>query len=372
MTDIIGPSSAAANAVTLRPADARVFGPLDTWFKNCSAPGANDGTAVTQDFLNGLLGLLRGASRGMGISDATPADNLLRDAIRAAKLRLAVAGGTGNALTVAFDPPHVAYAEAALFVIPSAANAAGAMTLNLDGLGAKPVMYHGANPPAGLFQPGVAQLLMYDGSVMQVIGGGAASGLPLLTFITTTQTWSPAPGATWAFVLAHGPGGAGAGSTSFGTNMFGDGGGAGGWSASLLSTVGMGSLTATIGAGGIPVSAGDGGDGGADTSFGGLVIGKLGRGGRVNSSTDPNGSKAGDLGTGQIRGTGSPGFKAGGYLPGMGGAGLFGGAGMAGASSNSRPQGGNGRYGGGGGSSNGGPLPGGYGGDGFIMVFEGN
>ena len=197
------------------------------------------------------------------------------------------------------------------------------------------------------------------------------TSLPKLSFFTTSGTWTKATGASWAFVIAHGPGGGGAGSSAFGTNQFGDGGGAGSWGMSLLSTTGMTTQTVSIGAGGTSSSAGDGADGAGDTSFGSLVIGKPGRGGRVNSSTDANGSKVGAAATGQITGYGSPGFKAGGYLPGMGGAGLFGGAGMAGAASNSRPQGGNGFLGGGGGSSNGGPLAGGLGGDGFVLVLEG-
>lgn len=195
--------------------------------------------------------------------------------------------------------------------------------------------------------------------------------LPKLSIFQTSGTWTRASGAKWAFVLAHGPGGAGAGTNLLALNYFGDGGGAGSWSASLLDTSSLSSALCTIGAGGLGQVGGDGSNGQGDTSFSNLVIGKPGRGGRMNITSDPTGSQPGDLGTGQIRGYGNPGFKAAGYAAGDGGGGLFGGAGSAGSTSNGRPQGSAGYFGGGGGSSDRSTLAGGNGGDGFIMILEG-
>lgn len=83
MTDLLGFAN-ALNAVTARPADARVFGAVDTWGKNCSAPGANDGTQITADYLNGVLAQLRRAIRGMGVTENNADDDMLLKAIQAA------------------------------------------------------------------------------------------------------------------------------------------------------------------------------------------------------------------------------------------------------------------------------------------------
>ncbi|MFG1332013.1 hypothetical protein V5F41_12270 [Xanthobacter autotrophicus] len=334
MTDIIGPSSSAPNVVTVRPADGRVFNALDTWFKACSAPGANDGTTISDAFLNGLLGMLRTATRGMGIADATAADNLLRDAIRAAKLRFAVAGGTADALTVAFSPPLLSYSEAAFFVVPASANTGAAMTLAADGMATKAVKYLGANPPAGLFQPGIPQLVMYDGTQFQPIGGTDRVGLPKLTIFTSTQTWTRATGATNAFVLAHGPGAAGGGDPSGTSNRAGSGGGPGGWAASILDISALATATVTISAGGVGVAGDNGGDGTGNTSFGTLVVAGPGEGGRTPGSAYTTRGGASGVGiTGMWVGRGSPGAPNFGASPdgaGDGGSGLLGGGGRGG------------------------------------------
>jgi hypothetical protein len=66
MTDILGPSTTALNSVTVRPADTRTLGPTDTWVKSCTSSSAGDGTRITDAFLNGLIGALRGIVRRNG------------------------------------------------------------------------------------------------------------------------------------------------------------------------------------------------------------------------------------------------------------------------------------------------------------------
>ena len=65
MSDIIGPAD-APNSVTVRPEDERAFSNLDSWFKDCSSPTADDGTDIQASFLNGTLALLRSLWRGNG------------------------------------------------------------------------------------------------------------------------------------------------------------------------------------------------------------------------------------------------------------------------------------------------------------------
>ncbi|MFG1370686.1 hypothetical protein V5F32_00755 [Xanthobacter oligotrophicus] len=375
MTDIIGPSSSAPNVVTARPADSRVFNALDTWFKACSAPGANDGTTISDGFLNGLLGILRTATRGMGIADSTVADNLLRDAIRAAKIRLAVAGGTPDALTVAFSPPHITYNEAAFFVVPSAANTGAAMTLTLDGLALKAVKFRGGDPPAGLFQAGVAQLLMYDGTNLQVMGGGRIPGLPKLSLITSTQTWVRAAGATNAFTLLTGGGGGGGGGA--GTAQLGGGGAGGEIVFDMLDISAVPSALVTIGAGGTAganstlAAAGTGGT----TTFGALLSALGGLGGRAGGTSGTPISN-GEGGIGQLSAgsgnhvRGAPGGAGGPNDGGAGGGGLFGlGGGAGGADISGTGYGQAGMLGSGGGGSDVGKT-GSLGGNGASLVAE--
>lgn len=87
MTDLLGPAS-ALNAVTSRPNDTRIFGPDDTWFKNCSSPTTQDGTRIEADWLNGILAQLRTAIVGMGIPIDNADDAMLLKAIQAATVTI--------------------------------------------------------------------------------------------------------------------------------------------------------------------------------------------------------------------------------------------------------------------------------------------
>lgn len=87
MTDLLGPAS-ALNAVTSRPNDTRIFGPDDTWFKDCSSPTTQDGTRIEADWLNGILAQLRTAIVGMGIPIDNADDAMLLKAIQAATVTI--------------------------------------------------------------------------------------------------------------------------------------------------------------------------------------------------------------------------------------------------------------------------------------------
>ena len=76
-TDILGPAS-AANAKTVRPGDTRVFGGVDTWFGDCSAPGAGDGTNIQAAWLNAIVAQLRHPIRAAGVPDDNQDDMLTR------------------------------------------------------------------------------------------------------------------------------------------------------------------------------------------------------------------------------------------------------------------------------------------------------
>lgn len=66
MSTAFGPQG--PNYATVRPpADPQASGGTDTWFQNCSAAGAKDGTFATADFFNVSVGNLRYLVRTAGI-----------------------------------------------------------------------------------------------------------------------------------------------------------------------------------------------------------------------------------------------------------------------------------------------------------------
>lgn len=82
MTTAFGPQG--PNYTTTRPArDPEASGGLDSWFKNCSGPGAKDGTFATADFFNVLVGNIRSAVRESGITLDNTDDDMLYKAIKA-------------------------------------------------------------------------------------------------------------------------------------------------------------------------------------------------------------------------------------------------------------------------------------------------
>lgn len=98
---------------------------------------------------------------------------------------------------------------------------------------------------------------------------------------TSSGTYTPTPGLTFAIVDVAGGGGAGGGTqaTSAGQAAAGGGGGASGYAKALLTASAIGSSqTVTIGAGGTPASGAIGGNGAA-TSLGSLISVPGGSGG---------------------------------------------------------------------------------------------
>ena len=71
--DLFGPGS-AANSVTSRPSEDRTLGSTDTFFKPCSSPSANDGTVISDGWLNQVTAVMRALARmnGTKIDGVTP------------------------------------------------------------------------------------------------------------------------------------------------------------------------------------------------------------------------------------------------------------------------------------------------------------
>ena len=72
------------NYTTARPDfDPKASGGLDTWFKNCTAAGAKDGTFATADFFNVLVGNLRHLVRTAEVPLDDVLDTMIYDAVKA-------------------------------------------------------------------------------------------------------------------------------------------------------------------------------------------------------------------------------------------------------------------------------------------------
>lgn len=109
-------------------------------------------------------------------------------------------GGTANAITASASVALTAYAVGnLLWLTPSSTNTA-AVTLNVDGLGARAVRdAAGAALTAGMLQSGVTYLLYDNGSHYRIIGGGAvgASNDPIFILATGQSNLVQSPtGAT--------------------------------------------------------------------------------------------------------------------------------------------------------------------------------
>lgn len=153
MSDIIGPAN-AANAVTVRPAETRSFLSLDTWFKDCSGPLADDGTSVEASWLNGMLAWSRAIWRGNGnrLDGVTPVVpefgtddagvlKAIQQLIQRGQTNYAADTGTANAMVVSLVPAAVELKSGLIVrAKKSAASNTGATTLSLNGFAAKPVL----------------------------------------------------------------------------------------------------------------------------------------------------------------------------------------------------------------------------------------
>ncbi len=196
MTDILGPAN-AANSVTIRPGDTRVWTANDSFFRDCSSELVNDGTDITAAWLNGITSVLRALWRANGkMNDgATPVvaesgsdDNGVVKSINQlfqrnqAVFALDTSGVAGT-ITATLVPAPVEYKRGMRVFILMANTVAGAAVMNLNGLGGKPVTRRdGSNLLDGdLVAGGIAELV-YDGAKWQV---PAAWGRPLLSRETT-------------------------------------------------------------------------------------------------------------------------------------------------------------------------------------------
>lgn len=131
--DLGGPAS-AANSVTVRPADARTFGPVDTWFKDCSSSTAQDGTAIGASQLNQPLAWLRRLIRGAGITPDNTNDDMVLQAVQSMRAAYAVDSGGVNALVVDVNTPGFSLAAGTSVKVKVGNTVTGPATIDIKNL----------------------------------------------------------------------------------------------------------------------------------------------------------------------------------------------------------------------------------------------
>ncbi|CAA0086850.1 Uncharacterised protein [Starkeya nomas] len=241
-----------------------------------------------------------------------PGANLpLLKAIRSLRLNAAPAGGTANALAVALDPAPTSYDDLkVLWIIPSANNGGGAMTININGLGAVPVTVAGAKPPAGALLVGVPAMLVRDATGYSIAGAPTTGALiNTRTFATPgAASYIPTAGTQRVRVYCTAGGGSGGGCPlTAGTSNFGGAGGGGAGETRTID-VSVANLPATpipliVGAG-APGVDGDNGLTGGTSSFGSICTAIGGFGGSIgaqaSSAHTQHGARGGVGGSGGV------------------------------------------------------------------------
>lgn len=201
MTDLIGPGSNATNVVTARPAETRTFGPLDTWFRDCSSPSAGDGTRVPAAFLNMLAALVRQAIRQAGVTEDNADDLMLWKAMQAASaaptliVHRGAGAGTANALAATVTPAVTGYVDGDIYEIaPVATSTTTAPTLSVSGLAAKTIVHADGSPLlVGELAAGVPLLFAYRAALGKIV----LLGTPKAYIDALVAALLPADAAGW-------------------------------------------------------------------------------------------------------------------------------------------------------------------------------
>ncbi|MGN7829740.1 glycine-rich domain-containing protein [Agrobacterium radiobacter] len=287
-------------------------------------------------------------------SGITPDTDKLLDlarAVQAGKVNYAAIGGSANALTMTLSPAPASWSVligTPIRGIITTTNT-GACTLNVNGLGAKPIKIdNGSDPIAGDLKSGSVAVFIYDGTNVQIAFSSSMmknrlnAGATIVTYSTAGSfAWVVPADVRSVFVRVWGGGGGGGGSQNPGAA---GGGGGGGYAEGYVTVTPGATVTVTVGAGGTGGLSGgsfSNGVAGGSSSFGPSISATGGGGGERAAANSQGVSGGGGTGTGGSRqaqgGTGSSGtFVANTQnvqLGGSGGAAGGGGGGGGGASS---------------------------------------
>lgn len=152
---------------------------------------ATRGSAVPADFFNIVQAEILAVIEAAGLDPSASAMQL-GQAIQSGLLTFAVAGGTANALTATLSPAPAVLRAGMRIAVKATANNTGAMTLNVNGLGAVAIMrMDGTETAAGDAVIGGVLPLVFDGANWFVERW--AGFLPLSGGIVTGPITLPGP-----------------------------------------------------------------------------------------------------------------------------------------------------------------------------------
>lgn len=176
--DLLGPGAwGAARSTTSRPAPVGLpnnsGATPDSWAQDCTTPSARDGTEWKSAHMNAMLAQLRRAIRLNAVPESNSDDEMLARAMRSQRMNYYSVGGTANALTLTPAPAFAAATDMIAvpmrFIMGASANTT-AVTLNVNGLGVKPVVWpDGTALAAGDLPAGALVEVVYDGANFRVM-----------------------------------------------------------------------------------------------------------------------------------------------------------------------------------------------------------
>jgi hypothetical protein len=225
----------------------------------------------------------------MGNANAQGNAVTVQDVQNGSVVTLTSVAGT-DTITANTAPSITAYAKGQEFLLfPAGANTTNAVTLNINGLGAKSVTKNGASALAiGDIPAGGAVPLYYDGTQFQ-LGSAPAGALIGVQVFTANGTYTPTPGMRSVIfeVQGAGGGGGGAGAPAGGLVSIGSPGSSGSYAKGRFAAASVGaSQSVTVGTAGTGGTNANGGNGGS-SSVGALITAPGGAGGTVNNSLTP-------------------------------------------------------------------------------------
>lgn len=300
-------------------------------------------------------------------SGITPDTDKLLDlarAVQSGKVNYAVAAGTANALTAALSPVPASLTVGMHVTVLVSTTNTDAATLNLNGLGAKPIVTAtGSALSAGDLPAGMPVALVYSGTSWVVSSTVVMRGKMDVFSVAGTFTWVCPAGVYRVKATVTGAGGGGSRSTA---QQSGSSGGAGGTAIGYVSVTPGTSYTIITGLGGVGGNYGSGGNeyganGGSSSALG--LSGGGGFGAQLLNN-GPGGTASG--GAINIRGGDGQDSSPGSYTTSTNGGPSFWGGGLSsgsgdGSKSNTPGAGGCSAY-------NGQALAGGAGADGIVVL----
>lgn len=272
-----------------------------------STTAANNGTADSS--INWAEGMARSAvnNSARSMMAAVAKDRNLKNGS-------ITTGGTANAQTFTSGVTYTSVPTGlrATLKIGASLTNTGAVTLNMDGIGAVTIKDKaGADLAGGNLRAGQYAEFLYNGTNWIFLGVPVGDTFVNVRVFTSNGTYPTVTnGGVKVLVMCKGGGGSGGGNNVAGATAFGGGGGEGQESWKLTAASNLSGQTVTVGAGGTGIGANTNSDGAAGntTSIGSVVTAGGGGGGL----SCPNGGVPGAGGSGGTNDWGMPGCPGGG------------------------------------------------------------